>query len=78
MQRYKIISKLPNISALFFQVFLELFFSQNNQPLLPDNPRLFSDTCRVSTDFSRFHNLNTLAAEICAFDGEAKIIVTNT
>ena len=26
------------------------------------------------TDYSRFHNLNTLAAEICAFEGEAKII----
>jgi len=25
------------------------------------------------SDYSRFHNLNTLAAEICAFDGEAKI-----
>lgn len=27
-----------------------------------------------ATDYSRFHNLNTLAAEICAFNGEAKII----
>ena len=27
-----------------------------------------------NSDYSRFHNLNTLAAEICAFDGEAKII----
>jgi len=26
------------------------------------------------SDYSRFHNLNTLAAEICAFNGEAKII----
>lgn len=26
------------------------------------------------SDYSRFHNLNALAAEICAFDGEAKII----
>ena len=26
------------------------------------------------TDYSRFHNLNALAAEICAFDGEARII----
>ena len=26
------------------------------------------------TDYSRFHNLNTLAAEICAFNGEAKIM----
>ena len=29
----------------------------------------------ADSDYSRFHNLNTLAAEICAFDGEAKIIV---
>lgn len=28
----------------------------------------------VSTDYSRFHNLNTLAAHICAFDGKAKIV----
>lgn len=27
------------------------------------------------TDYSRFHNLNTLAAEICAFTGNAKIIM---
>lgn len=26
------------------------------------------------SDYSRFHNLNALAAEICTFDGEAKII----
>ena len=26
------------------------------------------------SDYSRFHNLNTLAAEICSFNGEAKII----
>lgn len=26
------------------------------------------------SDYSQFHNLNTLAAEICAFEGEAKII----
>ena len=26
------------------------------------------------SDYSRFHNLNTLAAEICAFNGDAKII----
>jgi hypothetical protein len=26
------------------------------------------------TDYSRFHNLNTLAAEICAFDGDARIL----
>ena len=29
----------------------------------------------ADSDYSRFHNLNTLAGEICAFDGEAKIIV---
>ena len=28
------------------------------------------------SDYSRFHNLNTLAADICSFDGEAKIIRT--
>jgi hypothetical protein len=27
-----------------------------------------------NTDYSRFHNLNKLAAEICAFNGEAKLI----
>jgi len=27
----------------------------------------------ADSDYSRFHNLNTLAAEICAFEGEAKI-----
>lgn len=27
-----------------------------------------------ASDYSRFHNLNTLAAEICAFEGEATII----
>ena len=27
----------------------------------------------ADSDYSRFHNLNTLAAEICAFSGEAKI-----
>ena len=26
------------------------------------------------SDYSRFHNLNTLAAELCSFNGEAKII----
>ena len=26
------------------------------------------------SDYSRFHNLNTLAAEICAFNGDAKIV----
>ena len=25
------------------------------------------------SDYSRFHNLNVLASEICSFDGEAKI-----
>ncbi len=28
----------------------------------------------ADSDYSRFHNLNTLAAEICAFDGSAKIV----
>ena len=28
----------------------------------------------ADSDYSRFHNLNTLAAEICAFEGEARII----
>ncbi len=28
----------------------------------------------ADSDYSRFHNLNTLAATICAFNGEAKII----
>ena len=27
-----------------------------------------------NSDYSRFHNLNTLAAEICSFNGEAKIM----
>lgn len=27
-----------------------------------------------ATDYSRFHNLNTLAAEICAFEGDARIV----
>ena len=27
-----------------------------------------------NTDYARFHNLNTLAAEICAFYGEAKVL----
>ena len=26
------------------------------------------------SDYSRFHNLNVLAAEICAFDGDARIL----
>jgi REP element-mobilizing transposase RayT len=30
-----------------------------------------------STDYSRFHNLNHLAAEICSFSGNAKIISKN-
>ena len=28
----------------------------------------------AATDYSRFHNLNTLAAEVCAFDGTAMIV----
>lgn len=28
----------------------------------------------AQTDYSRFHNLNTLAAEICAFNGDARIL----
>ena len=32
------------------------------------------DHIPAATDYSRFHNLNTLASEICAFDGNAKII----
>jgi len=28
----------------------------------------------ADSDYSRFHNLNTLAAEICAFDGDARIL----
>ena len=31
----------------------------------------------ADSDYSRFHNLNTLAAEICAFEGEARIIRNN-
>ena len=31
----------------------------------------------ADTDYSRFHNLNTLAAEICAFNGNAIIKTTN-
>ena len=27
------------------------------------------------SDYSRFHNLNVLAAEICSFDGEARILI---
>ena len=28
----------------------------------------------ADSEYSRFHNLNTLAAEICAFDGAARIL----
>jgi hypothetical protein len=28
----------------------------------------------ADTNYSRFHNLNTLAKEICSFDGEARIL----
>ena len=28
----------------------------------------------ADSSYSRFHNLNTLAAEICSFDGEASIL----
>ena len=28
----------------------------------------------ADSDYSRFHNLNTLAKEICSFEGEARII----
>ena len=31
-------------------------------------------TVPADSDYSRFHNLNTLAAEICAFDGAARIV----
>ena len=31
-------------------------------------------TIAADTDYSQFHNMNTLAAEICAFEGEARII----
>ena len=51
MQRYKIISKLPNISALFFKFFLK----KNNPPLfgrkdglLTDNRGLFSGEVKVA------------------------------
>ena len=27
-----------------------------------------------ATDYSRFHNLNTIAAELCSFTGSARII----
>jgi len=29
----------------------------------------------ADSDYSRFHNLNTLAAELCAFEGEARIVM---
>ena len=32
------------------------------------------DGVPFDSDYSRFHNLNTLAAQICQFDGEARII----
>ena len=36
---------------------------------------LFAVTTSAQTPtYSRFHNLNTLAAEICSFDGEARIL----
>jgi len=28
----------------------------------------------ADTDYSRFHNMNRLAAEICAFNGNASIL----
>jgi hypothetical protein len=31
----------------------------------------------ADTDYSRFHNLNKLAAEMCSFTGFAKIIKDN-
>lgn len=31
-------------------------------------------TSAQTPTYSRFHNLNTLAAEICSFDGEARIL----
>jgi hypothetical protein len=32
------------------------------------------DYVPADSDYSRFHNLNTLAAEICSFNGEARIM----
>lgn len=32
------------------------------------------DGIPASSDYSQLHNLNTLAAEICAFEGEERII----
>ena len=31
-------------------------------------------TIPSTTDYSRFHNLNTLAQQICQFEGEARIV----
>lgn len=47
--------------------------------LAPWNLDTMGDVGNVpsDSDYSRFHNLNTLAAEICAFDGEAKIVGRN-
>lgn len=44
--------------------------------LAPWNLDTMGDVGHVpsDSDYSRFHNLNTLAAEISAFNGEAKII----
>ena len=44
--------------------------------LAPWNLDTMGDVANVpaDSDYSRFHNLNTLAATICAFNGEAKII----
>ena len=44
--------------------------------LAPWNLDAMGDVGHVpsDTDYSRFHNLNALAAEICAFNGEAKIM----
>ncbi len=40
----------------------------------PISAECMSDGAPADSDYSQFHNLNTLAAEICAFDGEAKIM----
>ena len=29
----------------------------------------------TNSDYSRFHNLNKIAADICAFNGDAKIVM---
>lgn len=46
--------------------------------LAPWTPDQLGDVRGVpqTTDYSIFHNLNTLASEICHFDGEAKIVVS--